>query len=200
MSMTMKQITLLLFLLFPLSVFAQKYPTGKGTFRTGSGATYSQTREDDFTDYKFTITPKLGYFVSDELLAGFTMNYTMDLDTDFTSAIKFTPELKYYYKLSDACFVLANMNCTLDRSTEFSDPKKINDHSNVAVGPGFAYYFTRRIGFEIDVLYLQYLNPDATHISKVTGDGGMVFNVLSKDQLQRQKRKHDYQLHSTDDD
>ena len=156
----------------------------------------------DYYDYKVTITPRFGYFVTDNLLTGFSMNYTMELDTAFTSAIKFTPQAKYFYKLNPSTFILATAEFGLDRSTTYVDPKSIVDHSSVSFGPGVAYYFTRRVGFEINIMTQLYFQPDGSHNNKVYAEGGFVLNVLNKNQKKTNpfKQKGDYEIKEDDDE
>ncbi|MBK7035625.1 MAG: outer membrane beta-barrel protein [Bacteroidetes bacterium] len=192
--------TLILFaLFFPAVALAQRYPTGKGTYRTGGGASFTSSREVDFNEYKFTITPRFGYFITDEWLTGFALNYTMTVDTNFISAIKFTPQVKYYYPLSQSTFILATVEVGVDRATTFGYSKSIVDHTSISAGPGVAYYFSRRIGFEINILYQQYLNPDNTHMSKINATGGFLLNILNKNDRAK-KIKNDYKLREEDDE
>lgn len=186
-------------LLFPAVAFAQRYPTGKGTYRTGGGASFTSSREVDFNEYKFTITPRFGYFITDEWLTGFAINYTMTIDTNFISAIKFTPQAKYYYPLSPSTFILATFEVGVDRATTYGYSKSIVDHTSVSAGPGVAYYFSRRIGFEINILYQQYLNPDNTHMSKINATGGFLLNILSKNDRTKQNRNN-FKLEEEDDE
>ena len=189
----------LLALLFPAVALAQRYPTGKGTYRTGGGASFTSSREVDFNEYKFTITPRFGYFITDEWLTGFAINYTMTLDTNFISAIKFTPQVKYYYPLSASTFILATLEVGVDRATTYGYSKSIVDHTSVSAGPGIAYYFSRRIGFEINILYQQYLNPDNTHMSKINATGGFLLNILNKSDRAKQT-KNNFKLEEEDDE
>lgn len=196
----MKIFSLVLVLLIPLLGSAQRYPTGKGTLRTGGGGSFSQSKEDTYNEYKFSITPRLGYFITDEILTGFTMNYTVTIDTDFVSAIKFTPQFKYYWKLTPSTFLLANFEVGIDRATTFGDSKSIVDHTFVAAGPGVAYYFSRRIGFEINILYQQYINPSEDYTSKITATGGFLFNILTKEEKKKENSKNQYELEKEDDE
>lgn len=198
----MKTIICILILALPASLFAQRYPTGKGTYRAGGGGSMSISDKTDYYDYKVTITPRFGYFVTDNLLTGFSMNYTMELDTAFTSAIKFTPQAKYFYKLNPSTFILATAEFGLDRSTTYVDPKSIVDHSSVSFGPGVAYYFTRRVGFEINIMTQLYFQPDGSHNNKVYAEGGFVLNVLNKNQKKTNpfKQKGDYEIKEDDDE
>ena len=186
-------------LLFPAVALAQRYPTGKGTYRTGGGASFTSSREVDFNEYKFTITPRFGYFITDEWLTGFAINYTMTIDTNFISAIKFTPQAKDYYPLSPSTFILATFEVGVDRATTFGYSKSIVDHTSVSAGPGVAYYFSRRIGFEINIMYQQYLNPDNTHMSKINATGGFLLNILSKNDKAKQN-KNNFKLEEEDDE
>lgn len=196
----MKKLVILMSCFIPLMVYSQKYPTGKGTFRTGGGASFTQTREVGYNEYKFSITPRLGYFITDEWLTGFNMNYTMVYNEDFISAIKFTPMVKYFYKLSPSTFLLGNLEIGLDRATTFGYTRSIVDHTSVSFGPGVSYYFSRRIGFEIDILYQQYVNPDKNHMSKIDASGGFIFNILTNKDKQKSNRKHNYKLQEEDDE
>ena len=183
----------------PILASAQRYPTGKGTFRTGGGASFTSSREVDFNEYKLQITPRFGYFITDEWLTGFALNYTMTVDTNFISAVKFTPQAKYYYSLSPSTFILGTIEVGVDRATTFGYSKSIVDHTSVSAGPGVAYYFSRRIGFEINIMFQQYLNPDATHMSKINATGGFLLNILSKSEKNKQKRD-DFKLREEDDE
>jgi hypothetical protein len=196
----MKKLIIALLCIVPLFAFAQRYPTGKGTFRTGGGGNYSQSDKGEYNLYKLQITPRLGYFVTDALLLGFQTNYTMTLDTNFTSAIKFTPQLKYFYTVNPHWFLIAAAEFGVDRTTVFSSPKEITDHSSFAVGPGVAYFYTRRIGFEIGTLYQMYLNPDDTYTNKFILEGGIVFNILNKNDLKKSNRQKGVELQETDDE
>lgn len=178
----MKNILLFILCISPFLAQAQRFPTGKGTFRSGGGFSFSYTNETEESIYKFTITPRVGYFLTNDLLIGFITNYTLQVGTEETliSALKFTPEIKYYWTITDRKFyLLGNLQYTIDRRSDFTGPKVITDNSTVGIGPGVAYFFSRRIGFELNVLYTQYLHPDDT-FSKVTTDFGFIFHILDK--------------------
>lgn len=200
MNAAMNKTLIFLLLMLPVSLFAQRYPTGKGTFRTGGGCSFSESTQSAYNQYKFTITPRLGYFISDELSVGFSSNFTTTLDTAFTLAVKFTPEFKYYYGFSEAAYLIGNMQFGIDRATTFDNGRFIIDHSSIAAGPGFAYFFSRRVGFEIDIMYQQYVSPDALHQSKVIADGAFVFNLLSFKERVKEYRKKNYRIDDNDDD
>ncbi len=192
--------TLLLFLFgFPVFLYGQRYPTGKGTFRSGGGMTASITDKDLYNEFKFTVTPRLGYFVSDHLLCGFSSNLTFTIDTALTTAIRFTPYLAYYYNLSPAAFLISNVQYGFDRTTAFREGGSIVDHSSFAVGPGFAYFFSRRVGFEVNFLYQQYFEPDASHQNKLVTDGGFSFNIFNVKEKIKKNRKGKYQLFEEDE-
>ena len=198
----MKTTLLFTLLALPLLVSAQRYPTGKGTYRAGGGGSFTMADKTDYYEYKLTVTPRFGYFVSDNLLMGFSMNYSVSVDTAFSAAIKFTPQAKYFYKLNSSTFILATAEFGLDRATTYVDPKSIIDHSSVSFGPGVAYYFSRRVGFEVNIITQLYFNPDGSHNNKVYADGGFVLNVLNKNQKKNNpfKKKGDYDIKEDDDD
>ncbi len=197
----MKKTSLIVALILPLSLFAQRYPTGKGTFRTGGGGNYSQSDKGEYTVYKLQITPRLGYFLTDEIMLGFQMNYIMTLDTNFTSAMKFTPQFKYFYTLNPHWFLIGNVEFGVDRTTVFADPKTITDHSSVSFGPGVSYFFTRRIGFEVNFMYQAYINPDDSYTNRFLAEGGVVFNLLNKAERDKLLRKtKGVQYDENDDD
>lgn len=201
----MKNKLILILLLTPALLHAQRYPTGKGTFRSGGGFSFSYTNETDESIYKFTITPRVGYFLTENLLVGFITNYTLQVGTQETliSAIKFTPEFKYYWTITDHKFyILGNLQYTIDRKSDFTKTKVITDNSTVGIGPGVAYFFSRRIGFEVNILYTQYLHPDDT-FSKVTTDFGFIFHILDKHgklKTQQGNDKNDYEKELDIDD
>lgn len=187
----MKTYLLVLFLCVSLSAFGQRYPTGKGTYRAGGGGSLSISDLGDMYAWRIQVTPRFGYFVTDRLLTGFTTNYIMEMDSFFSSAIKFTPLMKYYYPLNKNTFILANFEFGLDRATTFSDPKSIVDHSSTSFGPGVAYYFSRRVGFEINLLTQLYFEPDATHHNKIYTEGGVILNILNRNQKKDKPFKKD---------
>lgn len=196
----MKNALIVLLLLVPLVTYAQRYPTGKGTFRSGGGVSFSRSNEEYFKEYTFNMTPRIGYFVTDNLSIGFTSNLTFIYDTTFSTAIKFTPQFKYFYPLSKSMFLIGNGQVLLDRATRFADPNVVKDQSQFGLGPGFAYYFSRRVGFEIDIVYTQYFNPDPTHQSSLVGDGALIFNILSNKDKKKANRKGNYELQPEDDE
>lgn len=170
-----------LFCLFiPLLSFCQRYPTGKGTYRAGGGGSMSVSDKGDFYSYKIQVTPRFGYFVTDRVLTGFTINYAMEVDTELVSALKFNPLVKYYYPVNDHFFILGTAEYGLDRNTTFGYDKTIIDHSSVTFGPGVSYFFSRRVGFEINILTQLYFQPDAAHNNKVFTEGGLILNILNK--------------------
>ncbi len=203
----MKNILILFLFFSPLFLHAQRFPTGKGTFRSGGGFSFSYTNETTESIYKFTITPRVGYFLTDDLLIGFITNYTLQVGTEETliSALKFTPELKYYWTITDRKFyILGNLQYTIDRKSDFTAAKIVTDNSTIGIGPGVAYFFSRRIGFELNILYTQYLHPDDT-FSKVTTDFGFIFHVLDKhgkfkSQQGSDKNEYEKELDIEDDD
>ena len=54
---------------------AQKYPLGKGNLRSGGGSIHP-AGQSRCQDLPFYCKPQSGYFVLDELLLGFNMNYS----------------------------------------------------------------------------------------------------------------------------
>lgn len=196
----MKKIVILFILVCPFVLFGQRYPTGKGTFRTGGGGSYSQSDKGDYTSFKLTVTPRLGYFLTNEILLGFQTNLSFTIDTAFTSGIKFTPQFKYYYTLNKSWFLLGNVEFGMDRTTTFSDPKTINDNSSFSVGPGVAYFYSRRIGFEINTLYQYYLVQDAGNTNRLIAEGGVVFNILNQKDRNKETRTKTLELNPEDDE
>lgn len=166
-------------MLLSFTVSAQRYPTGKGTYRAGGGGSLSIADKGGFYAYRLQVTPRFGYFITDRILTGFSSNYIFEMDTDIVSAIKFNPLIKYYYPVNDHFFILGTAEFGVDRSTTFGDAKSITDHSNITIGPGVSYYFSRRVGFEINLLTQLYFEPDGTHNNKVFTEGGLVLNILN---------------------
>lgn len=198
----MRSLFFLLCALIPLVGFSQRYPTGKGTYRAGGGGSMSVSDKGDFYTYKFQITPRFGYFVTDRILTGFSANYAMEVDTEFVSAIKFNPLIKYYYPVNDHFFVLGTLEYGLDRNTTFGYDKRVIDHSSVTFGPGVSYFFSRRVGFEINILTQLYFQPDAAHNNKVFTEGGLLLNILNnKDKKSNPfKKKQDLTPQPEDDE
>jgi len=167
--------------LIPFTMLAQRFPTGKGTFRSGGGFSFGFSNEVNERIYKFNFTPRIGYFVTDNLLIGGITNYTLQVGTEETllSAIKFTPEVKYYWKLKPGTYLLGTVQYTIDRRSDFTAAKTVDDNSTIGAGPGITYFFSRRIGFEFNILYTQYIYPDEV-FSKVNTDFGFIFHILDK--------------------
>lgn len=196
----MRITSLLMLLLIPTLLWAQRYPTGKGTYRAGGGGSMSISDKGDFYGYRIQVTPRFGYFVTDKLLTGFNTNYTFERDTDIVSAIKFTPLLKYYHPMNEHLFILGTVEFGLDRSTTFGDSKSIIDHSNFTIGPGVSYFFSRRVGFEINLLTQIYFQPDAIHNNKVYTEGGLLLNILNNKDKKHNPFKKKGQLAPTEED
>lgn len=196
----MKKTLILITMLLPIVLLAQRYPTGKGTFRTGGGGSYSQSDKGDYNLYKLTITPRLGYFVTDYLSLGFQMNYSISYDTNYTSALKFTPQVKAYYPINDHWFIIGNFEVGVDRTTVFADNKSITDHTSISFGPGVSYFYNRRIGFEVNPLYQIYINPEENYTNRFTVEGGIVFNILNKSERNKANRKKNVEYDELEDE
>lgn len=187
----MKTVFFCLLITLSFAASAQRYPTGKGTYRAGGGGSLSVSDMGDYYSWRVQVTPRFGYFVTDRVLMGFTMNYALEKDSAYTSTIKFNPLIKYYYPVNTNFFILGNAEFGLDRATSFVDPKNITDHSSVTVGPGVAYYFSRRVGFEVNLLAQVYFTPDDAHNNKLFTEGGLILNILNRNQ----KNKNPFQKH-----
>jgi len=196
----MKKVVASCFLFIPVLLFAQRYPTGKGTFRTGGGGSYSQANKGEYTTFKLTVTPRLGYFITDEILLGFQTNLAFTIDTNFVTGIKFTPQVKYYYSLNKSWFLLGNFEYGFDRTTTYSDPIIIDDNSSLTFGPGVAYFYSRRIGFEINTMYQVYISPNDTHVNRIVAEGGVVFNILNKKDRKKEVREKTFEPTEEDDE
>ena len=196
----MRYCIIFLMLLLPAALKAQRYPTGKGTYRVGGGGSLSVSDKGDFYGYRIQVTPRFGYFVTDKLLTGFNTNYIFEMDTDVLSAIKFTPLLKYYHPVNEHMFVLGTVEFGLDRATTFGDAKTIVDHSSFTFGPGVSYFFSRRVGFEINLLTQIYFQPDATHNNKIYTEGGLLLNILNNKDKKQNPFKKKGQLAPTEED
>lgn len=196
----MRKILILILMGLPLLLAAQRYPTGKGTYRSGGGGSYTQTDKGDYNSYKLTITPRLGYFLTDQILVGFQTNLSLSYDTVYTSGIKITPQVKYYYTLNKSWFLLATAEYGLDRTTKYYKEKSVDDHSSLSVGPGVAYFYSRRIGFEVNALYQAYFIQDDSHTNRLVAQGGVVFNILSKKDRNKKTRERTYEPNEDDDE
>jgi len=198
----MKTIVSALFFLLPIFAFGQRFPTGKGTYRAGGGGSFSIADADGYYAYRLQVTPRLGYFVTDRLLTGFNLNYILEYDTVYTSAVKFSPTLKYFYPIKEYFFILGNFEVGVDRTTTFYDSKDIIDHSSITFGPGVSYFFSRRVGFEINILAQIYFENSGSYNNKVYTEGGLVLNLLRKNQVGKNpfKQRGDYELREEDDE
>lgn len=170
---------LLITLLLPAVLIAQKYPTGQGTLRTGGGMNISEADNVSGKSYRIVINPTVGYFVWDEVLLGLNLNYVAQISEPLTFdniTLKISPLFRYYFKLNKTLFVVGEFYYTVDRETDFHPRyKDIVDNSSFSFGPGVDYFLSRRIGVEAIFDYTYYLHPDETHHSKLNFNVG--FNI-----------------------
>lgn len=164
-------------LLLSVSASAQKYPLGKGNLRSGGGFNFTQLDNPDAKTYRFTVNPNLGYFVLDELLLGFNMNYSGTFGPEqYTGTLRFSPQVRYYYAINKSWFLVGDFYYNMDRQRKMlGGATELDDNSSISYGPGFDYFLTRRISCEGVLLYTNYLYPDAQHVNKLAFNFG--FNI-----------------------
>lgn len=121
---------------------------------------------------QFNISPRIGYFVSDNFALGIGMDYTLneieepvdlsDPDTEYESEydsdLLFGPFTRYYFPVGvdKAFFLQANFGfgSSEDQIRVGEDPQTVsNDVLAASVGPGFTIYSTDAIGIEAIAKY-----------------------------------------------
>lgn len=164
-------------LLLASTAFSQKYPLGKGALRSGGGFNFTQIDDPEGRIYRFTVNPNAGYFLTDDLMLGFNMNYTGAISPGaYTSSIRFSPQARYYFPLNESFFLLADSYYNLDRQRKYSSGVQVlEDNSSLSFGPGLDYFLTRRVSCEVVLIYTAYIQPDDTEFNKLSLNFG--FNV-----------------------
>jgi hypothetical protein len=164
-------------LLLTSPVFAQKYPLGKGAVRSGGGFNFTQVDDPEGKIYRFTVNPNAGYFLTDDFMLGFAMNYTGSIAPgSYSSTIRFSPQARYYFPLNESFFLLADAYYNLDKQRKvINSITELEDNSSFSFGPGVDYFLTRRVSCELVLLYTAYVQPDDTEFNKWSLNFG--FNV-----------------------
>ncbi|MBC8047299.1 MAG: outer membrane beta-barrel protein [Fimbriimonadaceae bacterium] len=188
-----RQALILLFILIVCTVHAQRYPQGKGTFRTGGGFSFAPVDNDDESStYRLSLTPNVGYFISDEALIGLGINYSALFGGGiYESSIRLSPSTKYYFIFSKQKFLTANFTYNFDLETNVAEGiKTIDNNTSISLGPGASYFFTRRIGIEATLLYTYFLFPDESSKNKFSF--GVGFNVNMPAHKRKNKAANKY--------
>jgi len=121
---------------------------------------------------QFNISPRVGYFVSDNFALGIGMDYTLneieepvdltdpntEYESEYDSDLLFGPFARYYIPVGvdKAFFLQANfgLGSSQDQIRIGEDPQTVsNDVFAISAGPGFTIYSTDAIGIEAILKY-----------------------------------------------
>lgn len=121
---------------------------------------------------QFNISPRIGYFVSDNFAIGIGMDYTLneieepvdlsdpntEYESEYDSDLLFGPFARYYLPVGvdKAFFLQANFGfgSSEDQIRIGEDPQTVsNDVLAASIGPGFTIYSTDAIGIEALLKY-----------------------------------------------
>ncbi len=164
-----RNILLLLFLSVCISSFAQ---TTQGTVAVGGGVSISTTNQedpdDDFKTTRFTFTPTAGYFLADGMELGLMLNlstlkYEQGSADQKQTNVGIGPYFKYYIFTANENFAF-----TLNASAVFGSTKVspvVGDDVkgtsfNLAISPGFTYFFTEKWGLDFQLQGISYYTRD----------------------------------------
>lgn len=146
----MKKIALLLLLVAISSTsFAQ---TSKNTWFLGGSGFYSSTQEGDLTNTILDISPRIGYFVTDNLAAGVNVaiNKTHDEGND-SSNVAFEPYLRYYFlSVGDNVKFFGNGKVIFGTEDEGMGSSKL---SGWGLSAGPAFFLSKNIALETTIGY-----------------------------------------------
>ena len=152
---------------FGLSTQAQ---TEKGNVLLGGNVGFSTSKTDGASksDVSFSIVPRVGYFVSDNIAIGTGVGYNYDKqvsNNNLNQAFEVSPFGRYYVNLSDQFKFFGQLSVPM----AFGNNKLVDAQGNVAdnkhatttnigvnLAPGFAFYPTKKIGIEFSVNGLGY--------------------------------------------
>lgn len=131
----------------------------------------------------FNITPKAGYFVSDNIVIGLGLGYeyeksATDVKADYVSVAPFG---RYYKSLSDQFKFFGELSVPLEFGSFKAGDVKTGESTSigVALAPGFAFFPTKKIGIELafsGLSYENYQREDADG-DKIDGASGNSFNI-----------------------
>lgn len=158
----MKKITLILACVtLACTSYAQ---TVSGSKALGGGISYTSTSDTDFyegsvTQSQLAFSPSFGYFVSDNIMVGGSVGLGVSKisETDFTPERKTTtfslgPFARYYIHTSNESFAFFGQFAVLfgsGKTTQDPDLEVKSSYFDLAVSPGFAYFFNEHWALEI---------------------------------------------------
>ena len=173
--MNLQKIALILFLLLFMTTFSQ---TEKGKFLINASSTLnfrfdsnsvkgdSYSRDAGSTKY-FTISPKIGYAIKNNLFIGIDLTYDyLDIDDkDYgykstTNSILASPFVKYYFlqkKIKPFLLAKYGFGSSTDKSLfifgsnePYTDKRKFSKYN---IGAGISYFFNKNINIEFSLNY-----------------------------------------------
>ncbi|MBC8052845.1 MAG: porin family protein [Sphingobacteriaceae bacterium] len=178
---------ILLLAVFAVAAFTVSAQTEKGKIMLG-GSISAGTSKSDVSGAKsatsFSIMPKAGYFLANNIAAGLGLGYGYDKDgTGKDETISISPFGRDYISLSDQFKFFAELSVPLQFGTSKNAAgDKIAESTSIgaALAPGFAFFPTKKIGIEIAFggISFQNIKTEDSAGNKIDAASGNSFNVL----------------------
>ncbi|SMD02773.1 outer membrane beta-barrel protein [Pedobacter africanus] len=177
--------------------FGTQAQTEKGKFIVGGTVGLNSTKEDgaDKADFRFEVSPSVGYFVSDNFAVGTGVGYAYDKAVSqgsLTKGFQVAPFGRYYVGLSDQFkffgqlavpMVFGNMKDVDEVTGDVGNKTGSVTQIGVKLSPGFAFFPTKRVGIEVSVDGLGYNNlsvkDELTGIKTKTNSFGLDASTIT---------------------
>lgn len=148
-----------------------------GTFNYSSSSSKSEFEGTSRTDYKtsnFTFSPRVGYFISDEISIGAALTLSTGSQTDYdgnntqivrkTNSFAISPFARYYKSLGENFYIFGEGMISVGSGGS----KRINGNTTVKdpnsgifglyVSPGIAFFPAPKFGIELSFVGIQFEN------------------------------------------
>lgn len=191
----MKKVLLSLVAVAALTFGAQAQ-TEKGKIIVGGNVGFNSTKVDGAAkaDFKFNVTPRVGFFVANNIAIGTGVGYDYDKSVSEgqqTGAFVVAPFGRYYVNLTDQFKFFGHLAVPLN----FGTVKDVNANGDtgaklgtansfgVNLAPGFAFFPNKKIAIEVSVDGLSYTNltlKDDASGAKIKANGfGLEANTFA---------------------
>jgi hypothetical protein len=146
----MKKIVLVLFIIVTANAsFSQ---TSKNNWLLGGSASYSSTKEGDLTNTVLDISPRIGYFIANNLALGVNVGINkMHDEGNDASNVSFGPYVRYYFlPVGNNVKFFGNGQVIFGNEDEGMGNSQLSGWG-LAVGP--AIFINKSIAFETSIAY-----------------------------------------------
>jgi hypothetical protein len=177
---------MLLVVVFAVAALTASAQTEKGTIMLGGSLSYSTSKSEAAgakASTNFTIMPKAGYFLANNIAAGLGLGYSVDEDGGGkTQSFSIAPFGRDYISLSDQFRFFAELSVPFQSGkTEDAAGNDAGEVTSIGanLSPGFVFFPTKKFGIELSFSGISYQNTKTEDAAgnKVNGASGNSFSI-----------------------